>query len=308
MNGKIYNPPAWGLLWLWLTLTISMFFILQGNIYSLISIPFLIVCYHGLHEVMHDTIIPRTRFFSYNRNLHNKLLGIFGYGIIGHNFILIRYSHREHHNCGRADIRCTIDGGIKELGIIGYIRYYFLLMGLGYLLHEIAGYLYLFYKLLRYNPLNINQNYLIRKYREIMLTQVIVLTINIVLFYFIGLYFIIIKLSVMVYWGFTQNVAHYKLEIEKNENSKYASRSYRVSKVLNNLLFGATFHHLEHHMFPSIPGVNLNNKAIQSEIRKKLNASPILYYGFASYIKSFLSQLKGPPSLESMNENWISNE
>lgn len=280
-------------------------FLLVGDLYTLASIPFLVVLYHGGHESIHGTLITKWGKLGSQRAQLNLLAGILAYAPVGHNFLLVKRSHQAHHWCGRLSKSCTIDGGLSDHGITGHIRYYALLLGLGCFLHEIAGYLYLFLPS-RWVPLDIKFDPQRRNMRLYAFCQLIVAGLTLTFLFRGGVYFLICRFVYAMYWGFTQNVAHYGLEIGDSKDSRYAARTYRVSPILNFVLFGSVFCHLEHHLFPFLPGHNLSAQTVGQKRNEVLSVSISPRQGLMAYASDFYRQLKGPQDSSILPKEWRS--
>ncbi len=276
-----------------LSILITLFFFLIKVNYFFIGVFSLLVVYYGTHEAVHGNLSP-IYSTKYKRTI-NEISGILGFSLVGHNFILLRWSHLAHHRYGRSEIEYTIEGNAHLMSKPkGLIFYYLNLFGLSCLYYEIAGYLYpIFGTKLKFMDKKFKKTY----YRNLkyLLIQIFVFFVTLVLIIKLGVVkFLIIKLSFMIYWGMSQNVAHYGLPIGKYENSHLAARTYRVNFLIEMLMFGAGTRHLEHHAFPNIPGSSLHSKKISEELHKKYSITPTPIKGFHNYMRDFFLQFYGP--------------
>src|SRR5205807_1723657 len=182
------------------------------------------------------------------------------------------WSHRFHHLHGRDAIENTIDGEALANGWLGIIRYYVNLFGWSYWYHEVLGYLYLLparWHLVdrTFSPHRVG---LFKYY----VNQLLVLAISTLLIVKVGWTYILIKVAFGMYWGSTQNVAHYGLEIGGRHNSRLVSRTYRIGRILEFAFFGSGHCHLEHHAFPRVPGFALSSAAIAKKLRRRFGIEP----------------------------------
>jgi fatty acid desaturase len=298
-----FDAPMRGLCLYWLSISMALLLISKGGLLCLMAAPLLIIIYHGTHEAVHDVLWPKSLGSPSFRRYFAFMSGVIGFAIIGHNFIFMRWSHSLHHSHGRDHAINTIDGAASLGGKAATIKYYLGLVGLSYIYHEIAGYLYLIsprkYHILdrRFNPARYKQY-------AYVLTQSVVLVVNYYLWSLGGLEFAIVKGILMLYWGMTQNVAHYGLEIGCTDYPALICRTYRVSPVLNFLLFGAGYHHIEHHAFPRVPGLCLSNPGVIDALGARFKIRPRVRGGLAVYLRDVLNQFRGPEGKQVNGSEW----
>lgn len=257
---------------------------------SLLSVPLLIIIHHGTHEASHGTLIPKT--WPYWRRL-NFISGCVGFALVGHNYLLMRWSHSRHHLCGRRQKNCTIDMSDLNDGLLGRVRYYALLLGVSAVGHEVAGYLY---PLLprSSNLLDRGFNTCANRRGLYILCQLYVLVATAFLVWSGGFFFLLCRITFLPFWGMGQNVAHYGLEVGQGDGSYIAARTYRVNPLLNFLFFGAGFYHAEHHAFPEMPGLLLWHPKVQQTLENRYGFELLPKHGYRNYLRDMLQQLCGP--------------
>lgn len=287
------QAPWWGVVWYWFALASGTVLLVRGDAWALGAVPLLIVAHHGAHEAVHGTLVPNCGTW---RELQKALAfwsGVVGFGLVGHNFLLLRWSHMFHHACGRAHRECTIDESEDKRGASGRLRYFAGLLGVVYLYFELAGYLYLVvpakWRLL-------DDSFRPKRYRNhlYLWAQLVVAAITTSLLFYGGVWFVFCKALFMMYWGLTQNVAHYGLEIGNTVHPELVSRTYRISRLWNAALFGAGYYHIEHHAFPRVPGLQLHEPGIRDALAARLGFRIRPRVGLPAYIRDVLNQFRGP--------------
>jgi hypothetical protein len=192
---------------------------------------------------------------------------------------------------------------LRNCGVLGYVKYYALLFGLGSFLHEIAGYLYVVAPA-AWIPLDIRFVLGRRGIVRYALSQFALFLL--VTWFFIegGRYYIVCRILYGIYWGVTQNVAHYGLEIAESEASVIAARTYNVNPLLTFLCFGSVFRHLEHHAFPALPGPVLGQPAVLLALQNSSGIRSRPKNGFLAYVRDAMRQLYGPTARRSDPTEW----
>ncbi|MBD1862323.1 MULTISPECIES: fatty acid desaturase [Trichocoleus] len=268
------------------------------NIYSFFAVPLILSLHHGCHETVHGVLVPKT--WPRHKQL-NFILGCLGYAVVGHNYLLLRWSHSYHHLCGRLHASCTIDMTESHQGLAGKIQYYLSLCGWGAVFHEIAGYIF---PILPKTSAWLGHWFRRGNYRNkrFLCCQLFTFLTTVFLFYIGGYYFLFCRLLFLPLWGIGQNVSHYALPVGSEALTEFASRTYRVNPVVNFLFYGYTFYHYEHHVLPKVPGLLLGSSSVKERIKLKVgfNASP--KFGLVSYLKDALRQFCGP--YPKVDENW----
>ena len=262
----------------------------------LTCVPCMIVIQHGCHEAIHGTLSPlRAKWI-------NNLAGWLGFAVLGQNLILMRWSHITHHRYGRLDADLTID---QSAAAESRIHYYLCLLGASNVYHEVAGYIYPLFE-----P---HFNILTRRFEpryfhnwHYIVGQIFVLVVNIELWMVGGWKWLCCKLVFTLYWGAIQNVAHFGLKTGYYPGSRIASRTYRFPGIVDFILFRAGSHHLEHHLFPHVPGPRLDDSRIAEALRSRLGRSAAIRGGLVAYIKDVLAQYKGPHRSSEEQELWTS--
>ena len=297
------QPPLWGVVWYWCALVCATVLILQGDGWSVWAVPFLIIVHHGTHEAVHGVLVPSGGKWSGHWKKLAFVSAVLGFGIVGHNFLLLRWSHMFHHAYGRVHRECTIDESDNKRGVAGKIKYYAGLTGLVCLYYELAGYLYLVVPR-RWRLLD--DGFRPKRYRNklYLWTQLGVAAITVTLIVLGGTWFIICRAIFMLYWGMTQNVAHYGLEVGKTAHPELISRTYRVNGLWNAALFGAGYFHIEHHAFPKVSGLRLNQLLIREALVAKLGFETRPKYGLTTYMMDVLNQLRGPFAERVSRREW----
>jgi fatty acid desaturase len=264
-------------------------FLLLPKLWFLFAVFPMIIVHYGTHEAVHGTLSP----FEKNRSTLNSLFGAIGFAIFGQNFIFMRWSHHAHHKFGRSDVEYTIDGKADSMGTSGRVWYYLCLLGASCIYHEIAGYLY---PILGDKYHILSRRFKKKYYNNISysVNQVFVLLVTVIFLYLFFWKFLICRFVFTIFWGTFQNVAHYGLEIGDYIDSHLASRTYRLPKFIEFLIFRGGAYHLEHHAYPYIPGPNLNSEIIQERLQIKLGFKPLPKKGLYSYIKDCVRQYSGP--------------
>jgi hypothetical protein len=285
----------------WIAMLSAVLLLVLHEPLSLLAVICLIIVYHGTHEAVHDGLVPRLAGLKRSRDVITFVSAAAGFALVGHNFLLLRWSHGLHHSMGRLDPSGTIDG--KAAGATGFarLRYYLNLCGFSYYAHELIGYLYLIapsgYHILdrRFRP----WSYPFGLYPFV---QLLVAATTVSLLYFGGGYYIACRLLFGLYWGLMQNVAHYGLE----HGSVFAARTYRTHPLLEFLLFKAGMRHIEHHVFPLVPGYCLDDPRVQSGLARILGFAPKPKMGTLAYYKDVLRQIRGPEGSDLPPTEWRS--
>jgi len=238
--------------------------------------------FHAGHEAFHDNLFSRPRF--------NRIFGILGYSCLFHNFYILKSAHIEHHICGRdKKDHCLIDHRHNTYSFFQYIEYYASIIGLNYVLYIFSGFLLFINERVFNNELGF-----VKISRKKALQAQVFVTIHlIVVFLVLGFDAIFLIALTSVYWGLSQNVAHYALPVG-GDYAKYASRTFRVSRFWELLFFGSAFRHVEHHVAPHIPGVKLCDPEIQELVISKIGGEPLESTGIRNYFTTLFSQLSGP--------------
>jgi fatty acid desaturase len=276
---------------------------ISGGSWTFAGLPFMLIVYHGTHEAVHKTLVPKPFGPDWLRRAVAFTSGYVGFAVLGHNFLLLRWSHGIHHRDGRRTPGVTIDGAARTGGWPAKLKYYAGLLGFSHLFHELLGYLYLVCPA-KYNL--IDRSFKPWKYRGLLFLwcQVGVLATTAVFFYFGGWYYAVCRLAFMIYWGATQNVAHYGLEIGVGDHPELIARSYRVNRVVNYLLFGAGYYHLEHHAFPSVPGLRLQDAAVRHHLTEHYGITSPPKVGLLSYVADVARQYRGPDAVGINPAEW----
>jgi fatty acid desaturase len=283
----------------WIALIAFIILLALRNHWSLLAFPFLIIVYHGTHEAVHGTLFPSGLASKKVARAAAFVSGCLGFAVVGHNFLLLRWSHSLHHSLGRSEEEYTLDGRARKGGRFGRAKYYLNLLGFNCLYHELIGYLYLAipskYHILdrRFKPWSF-QNGLYA------FCQVGVFGLTLTLLFLGKGYFIACRLLFLIYWGMMQNVAHYGLE----HGSVHAARTYRVNPILEFVLFKAGYRHVEHHAFPGIPGYCLDDAYVQTELPKMIGFVPQPRKGTLTYWKDVLSQFRGADAEHVSRSEW----
>jgi fatty acid desaturase len=271
----------------------------RSDWWTLTALVPMVFVYHGTHEAVHDTLVPRWLLPTRTRRVLADLLGTLGFSIVGHNYLYLRWSHRQHHAFGRLDATHTIDGKLSDQHSFPNLRYYACLAGFNCYLHELSGYIYALIPA-EYNIVDRRFDPSLFPYKLYLITQTCVLTVTVALFYFGGVYFLVCRILFSMYWGMMQNVAHYGLE----HGSMHAARTYRVASLLEFLLFKAGFRHVEHHACPGVPGYCLDDPRVTVLLRRRIGFCPAPKIGISRYVGDVLRQLRGPEGRGVDREEW----
>lgn len=291
LEGRVgYRLYTFGPALYWAAVAASFFTLTRGSLLALLSLPLLLIVHHGSHETFHGSLIPGD--WPAARQL-NGLSGLIGCTLIGHNFILMRWSHMSHHACGRLEPEFTIDQSSRNRGLIGLMRYYIHLVGASSVMHEFTGYLLpCIPTCSRY--LDGGGGDLIFRSWRFLLVQAIVLAMTVVLLLTGGWYFVLSRALFHVVWGLGQNVAHYGISARFEPGMEAAARSYRVNAAMSFLYFGANFRHAEHHAFPNIPGILLSHSRVAAAFQEIYGFELDYRHGMREYFKDMARQFKGP--------------
>jgi len=246
-----------------------------------VTLFFLVFLFHAGHEAGHEHLFASS--------IANRVFGVLCFSCQMHNYFLLRGAHAEHHTCGREDrAHCLIDHRSKVKSLTAYVEYYALLCGWNYVGFIVAGCLLPFrsfvfrhYPFLRYS------------FRSALLCELVVLLHIVIVFWSFGLMALLVYSLFALYWGVSQNVAHYALPIG-GPHGKYASRTFRVQPALSAAFFGSTFFHLEHHVVPELPSDRLQSAAVSDRVREVIGAQPFVVIGFGGYLKCLVQQFRGP--------------
>lgn len=292
------SPPFSGLFLYWGSILLIPFLLQLETLWFLLAFPLMIIVHYGTHEAVHGSLTPGKK-----HSLFSLITGFAGFALFGHNFIFLRWSHLAHHRYGRTEREYTIDGRSENSGKLGLVEYYLMLFGASCIYHELAGYLY---PLLGDKYHILSRRFKRKFYRNwaYLLIQTGVFLVTLFLLIIGGWKFVFCRFLFVLYWGAFQNVAHYGLEIGKYENAALAARTYRLPKILEFLMFRSGVYHLEHHAFPNIPGIQLNNPAINDKLKAKLNFSPEPIIGLHRYLLDVLRQYQGPKPTFSHPKDW----
>jgi len=290
----VYGPILY-----WTALIFSVFFLTQDSLLSLIGVPFLVIIHHGAHEAVHGTLVPKK---WYGSKRLNELSGMLGCALVGHNFLLMRWSHAFHHEFGRLEPEFTIEQSSRNVGWLGRVRYYLQLFGASALMHEVAGYFLPFFpEYSKYLEGGGTDN--VFRSGKYLACQVVVFLLTIFFITSGGWYFLLVRSFFLVFWGVGQNVAHYGIFACPIKGMEIAARSYRVNKFMTFLLFGASFYHVEHHAFPTVPGLLLSNSQVLDAFKRAYGFEPNYKIGINSYLKDVWKQFNGPFPVE-LDEKW----
>lgn len=289
LSGLPTRAPLYGLILYCCALLGIIILLFTHSFYWPLVILLMIIVHHGTHEAVHDTLVP-------NGSKHTSLASFFawvGFAVLGHNYILMRWSHQVHHRYGRRKREFTIDGQALTFGRLGTVWYYLCLLGASSIYHELAGYLY---PVLGDKYHILSRRFKKRYYRNYayLMAQAGVLVMTLSLFWLGGTRFLICKLIFTLYWGAFQNVAHYGLEINSGPESRLAARTYRIPRVLEFLIFRAGVYHLEHHTFPRVPGLNLSSPVVLKALEEEVGFCPVPKRGLMRYLGDCLKQYRGP--------------
>ena len=286
--GRKHTPPV-----MYFVLYLVMLVVIPLALTRLAFVPLallaMISVHHGTHEAVHGTLFPS----RHRSKLGNMIFGAIGFANFGHNFIYLRWSHMGHHRYGRLLPEMTLDEGIARNGVGGLIWYYSGLFGASCIYHEVTGYIYPLlgtkYHILdrRFSP----NYYWNRSYAA---NQAFILVYTGALLYIGGWHFVLCRVLFTLYWGAFQNTAHYGLEVATDASARLASRTYRVAKWYEFLIFRSGTYHLEHHMFPAVPGPCLSASDVQQAMCANLGFVPPARHGLIGYWVDCVSQFRGP--------------
>ena len=170
-----------------------------SGILPLLAIFPMIIVGHGAHEAVHSTLVP----CKLQNGIVNKLSQWVGFAILGQNFLLMQWSHRQHHKSGRRRPEDTIEQAPYIYGRSGTLSYYCLLLGAAAIYYELAGYIY---------PVAGSKYHILsRQFRpkyyrnsEYLFGQATVLLFNIALYAIGGWKFVVVKVVFLAYWGMGQ--------------------------------------------------------------------------------------------------------
>lgn len=277
---------------LWLALNIVMLWVAIAEAWPMLHCIALVFLFHAQHELLHSSLLPR----KYRAASH--LLGTLVSGMLLHNYAIVRASHLTHHRCGRKDSRvCLLDHRDHPPSCNTYLAYYLNLFGKNYLDYIPAGIICLASERM-FERLYFRMRLPSR--RHIGVSQVAAL---------VGMLLMVAVspslpsllagfAAFMVYWGFSQNVSHYGLNIG-GPLAVFGSRTYTVNRLAHFLFFGSIFRHLEHHTLPHVPGVLLNASEITDQVQARVGPVLSRRDGLTAYIRDLIYQLRGPnPPLE----------
>jgi fatty acid desaturase len=285
------EPPILGSIWYVVALLGTVFFGLNAARFWPIAFLLMIVLYHGTREAVHGTLYPTRIGFGQVAKAVTFWLSSVGFAIVGHNFLLLRWSHAQHHAHGRDRLESTLDGSAAAAGVRGRVAYYAGLLGWSFWYHIGLGFLYL----LPASWYVVDPAFKPRRYGRALyvFTQIQVTVVFMSQIYLSSGWFFLPLVAFGVYWGTMQNVAHYGLEIG-SRRSVLVARTYRVLRPLEVALFRGGFYHLEHHAFPRIPGLLLNRAAVGNALIRKYGIIPLPRHGYLNYVADALRQFQGP--------------
>lgn len=250
-----------------------------------------IVLYHAAHELMHESVFRSRRL--------NRFVGALVQSCCLHNYFLLRAAHAAHHRCGREDRgHCLIDHKHATYRVREILYYYFYLCGLNYYVYIAAGPIYVM------SPKMFNKYFFFARFKGgYVLTVQCLVGLNIAfLIYFLQAQFLLWLALFGLYWGLSQNLSHYALQVG-GPGAKFTSRTFRVSPVWEFILFGSIFRHLEHHVLPHVPSHKLGDPEIAERVRKTIKGEPLVSHGIYTYWWTMLQQFRGPqPKIR----NWKS--
>lgn len=248
--------------------------------------------FHGTHEQIHASLFVGQLRSSRLRRVFSQAVGVFGSAHFGQNFFVIKRAHLEHHIVGRSgQPHGLIDHRLEVYGKWERLFYYAEVLGLNYWAYWAAGLIFII------SPAAFSKCFFRIKLRQsipVLLGQIVVISTLLLQITVMGwILFLIAHVLFSVYWGLAQNMAHYGLEIG-GSNSRVASRTYALPAVINFLMFGSVFRHLEHHVLPRVPGPLLGCPGVQLEVARRLNGSTYPIGTAKDYVKSMFGQLRDP--------------
>ena len=267
----------------------SVFLAMSHSALALLAIPFMIIIYHGTHEAAHGNIVPEGVFPPWLGQPLALVSGVIGFAVVGHNFLFLRWSHQLHHEGGRLEEKHTLDGPTRKKWSTGWFGYYFGLLGWNCYFHELMGYLMLVIPnriIIGGRRFDFDEN----RRSEYAICQLAVFAVTAILLMKGGLYFVACRVIFAIYWGSMQNVSHYGLEHGK----QHVARTYRLNSILEYVLFRGGFYHIEHHVFPSLPGYCLSDPRILAAAERRLGVGLRPKHGTLSYYQDFFTQYQDP--------------
>lgn len=294
MNGlqinSLRNPPVGHFCLYWACVGAAILLLIAPGFLPILTIVPLIIVSHGAHEAIHGTLVPTT----FQSKALTALSQWTGFAMIGQNFLLMQWSHKQHHRFGRQRAEDTIEQAPYVNSSYGTLAYYCLLCGAAAVYYEIAGYLYPLFGD-RYHILS--RDFRKSHYRcpRYIFGQLAVLFTSVALLAIGGWKFVLVRLMFLLYWGMSQNVAHYGLQVHDSLLGRTASRTYRGPAWVEALVYRTAFYHWEHHLFPFIPGPHLNNPLVAAEAGQRFapinSPTPSTWRG---YLSDYFGQLRGP--------------
>lgn len=251
-----------------------------------LNILIFLLLFHAGHELTHRSLFPR------RLKAVNDWMGVIVFALYFHNFHLLRLAHLEHHKCGRSTTpHCMLDRKYERYNAMRYLEYYAALFGLNYWTYLAAG----FVSALAPSRFDKYAFPISRRFQgPIRLNQFVCVAWAVFVIAYVGPRDVLIAHAMFgIIWGVMQNFAHYGLPVGDSPIDRIASRTYGVPAILHFILFGSTFSHLEHHVFPRVPGVRLNDPAIARACRAKLGVVAVSF-GLRDYLGHLIQQFRSP--------------
>ena len=267
--------------------------------YAPFSVLGFLILNFGSHAALHKTLFKVRGKWSF---FANETVLLLAYGLQLLNYQMIFDGHmRQHHRDGRNDPR-TNDIADGPLNMRSYAKYYVGLIFVPYLYWLTIGFLRSVYVVRKRSETRSGRRfapYLLPP----LVPQLLILAYIVTALLLNPIHFIVYFVTTTLLWNLLQNVAHYGLSGETRRLNAIAARSYRVNWVVRLITFGSLAH-VEHHVFPNVPGYQLSSDSMQLRVAEKIGAPPIHRIGTLTFLKDVLTQFKGPIARETLSTAW----
>jgi len=229
---------------------------------------FVIPVFYGVHEAIHDTLVPRRGVLARGHSIHNTLALVLGCAIQGMNGYVVRPAHAAHHSFGRSARGYSPDCVDAPARLSTRFVYYLRLFGVNAVAVQSLGFALLVFRA-RQLPIRFPMGERIRT-PHFFATQLVVMVVMGLMVYLGGLTKLLFyELFFCAVWGLLQNVAHYGLKGVDKRTEVLCARSYNVGFLARLITFG-TLHHLSHHVLPNIPSTSFADKRMRYQVQQNL--------------------------------------
>jgi fatty acid desaturase len=297
-------PPIVGICIFWASCVCVLGLFLVPTPWCWLCLLAIVPLIHGAHEVLHNSLLPRTGRLARGRRLHQRTAEAVGFALQGMNIELLRPAHLHHHRFGRHDEGYAPDVGAAKRPLYGTIRYYIALVGLPAAAWQAAG----FARLLappRLLPFRVPIEFKATLTRRYVGDQVAVAGFfaYAVLAGGVGR-LLLYEFTLCFIWSVQQNVAHYGLRGIDRDTDRVCSRTYLLPWPFSWVTFGSTSHFL-HHADMGVPGRLLYERSALERAERELLVIVERQRGLRAYLLDLVRQFKGPVDEPELSTSWM---